>query len=492
MKRLAWVGLLILLFTSLSGQTQTLPDLRITGESSLKAHLYKRSLLFSPLFDLSDSLPAFIPSGIPNEDPKPPRIQRKHKSYLQLEGNTGLGLNGFFSFYPSHTAFNGVSHQLHLAIPDENRNSFRNELFLGIEPLSDLPLAFRAAYHSGKANNFESGNLDVSLSHYRRSLPLGKSSLNDLNLQLGFNGLKQTNASKSYKRSYYDYYFATRMESGWLDTRLKILGQAGESAMQIAPSLNWEPGGIENLRVHILADAYNFVPSLEFQYRDPLSGGGVFYLSNLPKIDRNTFSVLLEDNPWQAFSDKHKLQKTPLNLNTGFEFVFPRKSDFSLSRLSISNITRYDINTPIPISGLNFGIQEMITTDLFSNYLETKGLFRMEGFLLHQSLGIDLSYLSKDSFKRAPYHPTVTLDSRISYPYKKWLFSTNISQNYFSRDHRGADLPELILINVAAEYHRENSAIYGLVDNLLNQDKLVFSELPSTGITLYLGMKHRF
>jgi len=492
MKRVCFFIAANLLAILLSAQTQTLPDLRISGESGIKAHLYKRSLLFSPMFDISDSLPVFIPNGLPNREGKPEKKQLQHRSYLQLEGNTEVGVNSFLSLYPKVQAINGITHHLQLSIPDENRTSFRNDLFLGFQPAEELPLAIKLAYHSAKATTFNTGNLDLSLAHYRKMLQIGKISLNDLGLQFGYNRLDQENQNFDYKRTYWDYYLATRLESGWLDTKLKLIGQAGETAIQVAPSLKWNPEGIENLRFHVLADSYSLVPSLEFHYREPLAGGAVFTLANLPGVESNSFSSLLETNPWQAFGDSHKLQKTPLNLLSSLEFVFPRSRNFSLSRLNLSNLLKYDINAPLPRSGINPGVAELNFTDTFSNVAEAEGLFRMEGFLLRQRISVDLAYLPRESMIRAPYRPILKLDSRFSYPYSNWLFSTTILQSYFSKDHLNHNLPEAVIVSLAAEYHRENSAVYAQIENLLNQKQWIFSELPATGITAYVGMKHRF
>ncbi len=492
MKKVCFWVALQLLAIFLSAQTQTLPDLRISGESGIKAHLYKRSLLFSPMFDISDSLPVFIPNGLPNQEGKLQKKQLQHRSYLQLEGNSEVGANSFLSLYPKVQAINGITHHLQLSIPDENRTSFRNDLFLGIQPAEELPLAFKLSFHSAKTTHFNTGNLDISLAHYRKMLQIGKTSINDLGLQFGFNRLAQENQSFDFDRSYLDYYLATRLQSGWLDTKLKLIGQAGEAAIQVAPSLKWNPEGIDNLRFHVLADAYNFVPSLEFHYRDPLTGGAVFTLANLPEVEGNSFSSLLGTNPWQAFSDGHKLQKTPLNLLSSLEFVFPRSRNFSLSRLNFSNLLKYDINAPLPRSGINPGVAELKFTDTFSNVAEAEGLFRMESFILRQRISVDLAYLPRESMYRAPYRPILKVDSRFSYPYRNWLFSTAILQNYFSKDHLNNNLPEAVIVNLAAEYHRENSAIYALIENFLNQKQWIFSELPATGITAFVGMKHRF
>ena len=87
MKRTLIIIALALTLSLLFSQTQELPDLTVSGESSFKPFLYKRSLLFSPELNMGDSLPAFVPPGVPLTEKPKPLSSMKHRSYLQFEGN---------------------------------------------------------------------------------------------------------------------------------------------------------------------------------------------------------------------------------------------------------------------------------------------------------------------------------------------------------------------------------------------------------------------
>jgi outer membrane receptor protein involved in Fe transport len=53
-------------------------------------------------------------------------------------------------------------------------------------------------------------------------------------------------------------------------------------------------------------------------------------------------------------------------------------------------------------------------------------------------------------------------------------------------------MPEAIILNVGAEYHKDNSAVYAQLANLFNRKEWVFSEQPGKGRNFYIGLKHRF
>ena len=87
---------------------------------------------------------------------------------------------------------------------------------------------------------------------------------------------------------------------------------------------------------------------------------------------------------------------------------------------------------------------------------------------------LDLSYLSEDDYRRAPYRPLLNLDSRFSYNFPRWFFSLDILQKYFTVNHLGNDLPEAVIINIGAEYREANYAVYFELANLFNRKQYVF------------------
>lgn len=492
MKRLSLISLILVLLGSLAAQTQTLPDMKISGESGVKAYLYKRGLLFSPLDAFGDSLPAFVPRGA---KPAPTRQLvpvMKHRSYLQLEGNTDFGLNSFISYYPKDLPLQSVSHFMELRAPESDLSSLRNNLFLGGELSPTLPLAFRLDQASATADSFSTANLDVSLAHYRLKQDFGSLTLHDLSLQLTYNYLNQELKGLSFRRDYYDLYYAGRVKSNWLDAKTKLLSQAGEAGLQIAPLLNWEPLGFSQVRTHILADAYSFIPSVEFCYRKPLTSGGLFTLANEPLLESNRFSRLLEKSPWIQFSDAHKLQKTPLNLKADLELIHPLSQDFSLTRLNLSCAMRYDHHSPILGSSLQPDVAALYFTDVAAVTSKVESFFRLGVLALHQGLKIDLAYLPRDSYYRAPYRPAFSLNTHLNYPYLNWRFGCDLVQDYFAKDHTGRNLPEAVVLNLGAEYLKGDSALYCQAANLFNRKQWIYSQQPASGRTLFLGLKHRF
>lgn len=191
MKRTLLILTLALTLTLLFSQTQELPDLTVSGESSFKPFLYKRSLLFSPELNMGDSLPAFVPPGVPlQEKPKPiPAMQ--HRSYLQFEGNMDFGLNSFISYYPDSFILNALTYTLDMRSPISELLSVHNNLFLGTELSSHFPLSFRFQNVSSQADDFDNTVLDFNFSHHRPDLTIGNVSFKDISAQLGYNYIYQ-------------------------------------------------------------------------------------------------------------------------------------------------------------------------------------------------------------------------------------------------------------------------------------------------------------
>ncbi len=492
MKRLVVTFCFSLVVSLFFAQTQSLPDMRISGESGVKAYLYKRALLFSTLSDMGDSLPAFIPSNIPVTLDTPKSEKKKYRGYLQGELNAELGFNGFISIYPNISWLNGASDYLEFRSPDSDLWSWRNNLFLGLEPSSEIPLTLRLDFYSSEAKNFSNRNLEAALAYHTEKIDLDEFSLNSFSFQAAYNGLDQTNLTSDYKKDYVDYYCSTILKSGWLNLKCKFIGQAGEGGIQLAPLLNLEPGYITRIRIHLMADSYGWVPSVEFRYSDTLVDGGVFSVGNNPTLESNRFSTLLDVNPWISFSDAHRLQLQPLNLKAGLEFVYPSSQLFSLSRLEVHNASKYTMQCPVYVSTTNYSIPALTYKDIISNQSSIDAFFQMGELVMHQGMDFELAYLSRNSMQRVPYRPVLKLDTRLNYSLSNWLLSMDLLQNYFTKDHNGKNLNESIILNIGAEYRIDNSAIYAQLANLLNQKQWIFSEQPSRKLNIFIGAKYRF
>ena len=492
MKRTLLIITLALTLSLLFSQTQELPDLTVSGESSFKPFLYKRSLLFSPELNMGDSLPAFVPPGVPLTEKPKPLSSMKHRSYLQFEGNMDFGVNSFISYYPDSSILNALTYTLDMRSPISEMLSVHNNLFLGTEFSANFPFSLRFQNVSSQADDFDNTVLDFTFSHHRSDLTVGSVSFKDISAQLGYNYLYQKNLKKPYKCNYLNVYLASCLEEEILNWKTKFMVKSGDFGIQIAPVYNGDIMDFSQPGIHLLADAYTIVPSLEFLYRYPITGWGVLSLSNEPLLEGNDYLSFLEATPWISFSDAHKLKKTPLNFNAGVEYLYPQKINFSLNRINIKNNLRYEIDSPVFISTSNYRIPTLRYTDVFSNLTSVEAFFKLDKLIMHQGLELELPYLTESDFTRAPYRPLLNLDSRFSYKYRDWFFNLDILQHYFSKDHCGRNLPEAIIFNLGAEYHKDNSAVYAQLANLFNRKEWVFSEQPGKGRNLYIGLKHRF
>ncbi|HPV65014.1 MAG TPA: hypothetical protein PK515_06530, partial [Candidatus Cloacimonas sp.] len=109
MKRFFLTLASILTLSLLIAQTQELPDLTISGESSFKPYLHKHSLLFDHSLVMGDSLPAFIPPAVSTNENRSESYTMQHRCYLQFEGNVDYGFNSFISYYPTSEVLNALT-----------------------------------------------------------------------------------------------------------------------------------------------------------------------------------------------------------------------------------------------------------------------------------------------------------------------------------------------------------------------------------------------
>lgn len=492
MKSYFFLITLLLLGYPLYSQTQTLPDLRVTGDNGYKAYLYKRSLMFSTLETESDSLPYFIPMGNTSAEPTKPKQAKKPLGYAQLEGNSDFGLNSFVSLYPNNNQIYNVNHHLDLRAPEANLTSMRNTLYIGGELAPSMPSGLKLNQASSKSSNFSSSLFDITLVNRRAQLDYSSFQINDFNLKLGYNYLKQENLGSVYQRDYLNVNLLGNILSGWLDANSNLVIHSAEFGIQVAPKINWNILDGSNIRAHVLADKYCFIPSIGFLYRTPLSFGGVLSLSNTPGLESNDNVSQLDNSSWVQFGDKHKLQKTPLNLQGTLEFIHPDSWNYTLTRLSISNLIRYDVHKPALVSGLNYGVAEVDYIDVISSLSSVEAMFKLGKVTYHQGVNVDLAYKPRDFYFRVPYRPSLKLDSKFSYGYQNWHTNFGLEQNYFTKDHQDRNLPEFVNFYLGVEYSKGGSAIYTQLDNLLDQPSISFTEQPLKGRNIYLGLKHRF
>jgi len=492
MKRFFLTLASILTLSLLIAQTQELPDLTISGESSFKPYLHKHSLLFDHSLVMGDSLPAFIPPAVSTNENRSESYTMQHRCYLQFEGNVDYGFNSFISYYPTSEVLNALTYTLDMCSPVSKLLSVHNKLFLGTEFSSKLPLSFRLQNVSSHADDFDNTLLDFTVSHHRPIVSIGDFILKDISAQLGYSYLYQQNLGSSYKGNYLNLYLASRLDVDPVDIKAKILTREGDVGFQLSTNAKDEYMNISRLGVSVLADEYTFIPSLEFLYRSPIQKFGVVSIANEPLLESNTFLSHMEENPWIAFDDGHKLKKIPLNFKLGLEYLYPEKMNFTLAYLTIKNNSRYEIDSPVLINSINYSIPTVRYTDIFSNLTIIEAFFKLDEVNIHQGMELDLSYLSEDDYRRAPYRPLLNLDSRVSYNFSRWFFSLDILQKYFTVNHLGNDLPEAVIINIGAEYREANYAVYFELANLFNRKQYVFSELPAQGRNFYLGLKHRF
>lgn len=476
----------------LYSQVQNLPDIKVSGQSELKPMMFKRTAVLNPLISKGDSLPSFVPNNNIDEETNDDKSSPKVTGFAQLEINAAFGVNSFVSLFPDNSNLHSVSHLMRFEAPRTNTISIQNHLNIGGELLPSFPVGFKLDHASIKSENFKANHFLTKLAHHRANLVLGEVSLFDLHAHIGLANLRQTVRSDDYNKDFLDLSYSSRMQIGSFDSRIKFITHSENPGIQIAPKLKWEPFDAEDVRIHLLADEYRVIPSLEFKYRTPTIEKAYISISNSPLLSSDEFTSILENSPWIRFDDNHKLEKTPLNLTASVEYWYNKQPEFSLRSLKISNNSKYSIHSPVLTGSNVYGVAALNYCDVASNTSSVEASFLMNNFLLTQNLELDFSYIASESMRRAPYRPILGMSTRASFTQKTWSYLLEVSQQYFKKDHLGYNQPEAVIGNIGIEYRKDNSLIYAQLSNIFNHRQWYFSEHPSKKRNLYLGLKLRF
>lgn len=491
MRRLVCLVLLITTAYMLQAQTQNLPDIKVTGQSDLRAQLFKRVAVLNPMISKGDSLPSFVPSQSYEGRGSKNNSTSKVTGIAQLEINAAFGINSFVSLFPKESDLHSVTHMMRFEAPRTNTISIQNHVSIGGELLPAFPVNMKFDQASVKTQDFKANHFQTKASHHRSRIGIASVALNDFQAQVGISNIRQTVASRDFDRDYIDIYCSSRIEVEDFDSKLLIVSQANSPGIQIAPKLSWETDDVKDIRIHLLADEYRVIPSFEFKYKSPLFDKAYINISNTPKLVANDFASILEKSPWTQFDTNHKLEKIPLNLNAAVEYWYPQTPKFSMRSLRIDNNTSYAVHKPVLAGSGKYGVAALDFNDVIANTSSMEATFWMDGFLLTQSLEFSFAYLASESMRREPYLPILCMNTRGSYSSNAWNYLIEIKQEYFSKDHLGNNQPEAVIGNIGIEYKNNNSVIYAQLSNVFNHRQWSFSEHPSKKRNIYLGLKHR-
>jgi len=492
MNKLCWSFLVLFIWGALGAQIQDLPDLQVSGEADVRSFLNKRALLFAPLSSEPESLAAYLPQSLWQDVPTPKVKAAFPRSYLQLEANTGLGVVSYFNHHSASSSLQSLSHQLDLWNPNDSLLAFQTRFRAGVDIADRFPITLDAVWHNNTAPDYRVSSLSFLAAHFRPELQLARVKLQNYNLQISGEYLRQRELPFHYHAQSVNIQAAGIASSGVMDLKHLLLLSGGKVGGMALPGINWHPWGIISLRPGFVADQYAIAPTLDFLYRTTLSEGLSLKVENKPTINANKPNDILVDTPWVDLSGKYRLSPVPLNLSCIAEMVHFPGYRLPLGRIVLENNLAYTINALRLDTGIKEGIPLLVYNDLIQNSTTASAMLRIGDLTVHQELAVNLAYLPEKHYQRAAYQPLLKVTTQADYSLGHYLLHANLLQSYFSKDHKGADLPEAVICDLAAEYLLGDKSLYVNLSNLFDLPVITYTQYPTRGRALFLGLKYRF
>ncbi|HNQ43585.1 MAG TPA: hypothetical protein PKI59_04115, partial [Candidatus Cloacimonadota bacterium] len=348
----------------------------------------------------------------------------------------------------------------------------------------------RVDYLYGDGRNLHSEYTGVDAHLYSGDVIVSGKEFSDVITQLGAYRIWQKNASQRFDQSGLNFLHKHSVDIGALKLKNRLMIAMGKLGLHSQVSL--PVPYLDITEFHLMVDKRNFIPSLGFRWSYVPDFDQLLTISNSPQLESQDYNELLRQYRWVSQSQGYNA-KLPLNLSIVYETQFPLNRDFQLKRISVENSTQYALQQVTLQSGVNPLIPSVNHTDIAHNRSQISASFGEGDFQFQQVVFTQLAYLSRHNWIRAAYQPVFGMETEATYRYESWNTGITLHQHYFSRDHLGRDLPEVIDLSLKAEYHyAKNSSIYLYANNLLNRRRWVFRTLPAEGINLYAGAKHRF
>lgn len=476
----------------LTAQTQTLPDILVPGESEVKPYLQKRHLSFRTMDEQADSLMGYIPQTLNLPLPNKGAKSKPRSGFLRLGGNSEPGINSYVVLYPRSDFIRRISHQLQYQHLQDGKSYLDTGLNLGYALSDSLPLVTRIAYADHRRRHYQLKVWDLGLDAFLPKLNLGSWSWTDLAMQTTYHDLQQQLLHIGDEQSDFGVALSSVTHYKWLNLKTKFQSSDDQVGGYLAPSLPWEPLGIKELRIGLLAKAETCLPTVEFRYRTTITDGLSLNIANKPSIGAESYYELLNKYPWLSFDDSAELSITPLDLSISLEMLKAAEETKTSTRFLLLDDLSYQVDVPYLLSGSVPGVAQLAYTDLLHHYSGITMLHHRGSLLLKQTAGVNLDYLPDYSYIRAAYLPRYEFDTQLRYSYRRWNFDAGFAQHYNIRDHHGKSLPEALNLSIGCDYSYRNGSLYLLLDNLLEKAPRVFSEYPRPACLLYLGIKQRF
>ncbi|MCB5265972.1 MAG: hypothetical protein PHG34_05650 [Candidatus Cloacimonetes bacterium] len=489
MKR--WLLLLMLLWTALQAQIQVLPDIDVSGDSQIKIFLYKKALPYSRESIARDSISAFVPSSLPYlELPQSGPIPKSFSHYLHLQGDTSLGLDAYYKYYPALKAVSNVNATLSMRLPKQNMHSHHGGLGLdfGLDDKEALELSFK--HFDTEMKGLDSEYTMASLTSYHDKLELKNLNIRQMSHEIRVYQIEQDNSGVAFKSSGLGFSHQSLLdfEGFTWGNRLYLYSQKPV----LHSFIEVQQGIMDKLSLHVIQDGYSFFPVPGFHWRYSTNYDQQLSIVNSPETQGNDYYELLEEYRWLSLAASRRNTTIPLNLKIALEDTHPWDNVF-LDRYLLANITKYKVNAPALRDSPNPEVPELYYSDVFSNESGISLSFGEGRLVFDQAIALSLSYMPNEDWLRQPYAPLLKVESTLVYQSPPFEARLGLNQHYFAIDHYQKPLPELLDICVNAAYDLNlQTQIYLKAENLLSSPKWQFKSLPRQDTSLFAGFVRRF
>jgi len=483
MKKIIIVSLILLATTVVFGDIQELPDVEITGPSSLDTYTGRKGLISSELMipDIVDSLRSILPS-VPDESPVK-RRQAKNAFYINV--NQRLGFKTYLicdSLLSKPTALFGG------AVYDTPRDDWR--YFNGRLGLQHTTGDSKLGISAGTINAY---------SPYL----ISRQTVNALNLYYNNNNvsvfkrmlyinltgeLQQTNqVTRDEQDAKNDLHIYNKFNIGYLHNyrnRYEFGGGWASKTPYAYMKAGFVPGDEQSI--------FSFIRGLSVQVTDKGFMPGI-HLSRIFQVDANnsiqlyqksdvkihdTFR-LLSEQPWQRMLSDVVCEYIPLNAH----LIINNKA-ISLGEVPVSLTADfgilYYIDNPV-FYALNDGNPFPLATpkDVISNELSVKALYSGNVIRLSQELKLVRAMLADDADSRLPYQPELALVSGMEYRKKAFTAQAWLNQYFKTRDDLDSNLRDSFDLGSKVEYNfSQRFAVHLKAENVLNKGLYAFRTIP--------------
>jgi hypothetical protein len=483
----------------LASQTvEDLPDIEISGPSTLRSILEKRALPGNNFMipDVVDSLGHLIPR-LPEDVFKPSLIYNNH--YLYLESGMDWNTRACFvsdSLFDTPLLFSSV---LDYAFLERKWSSLNAEAGFVYNNPSQVLSAFIKTVNSSSPNISRRQSVNALKLNY---------DLNNLKL---FGNPMQINLRAELQNSIYRYssmsseknvmhYNNSICITGRLTPEVyaNLCGYYSYHSPSASVLFGFDQTANEDKgfflkSFSLYASKRKLTPGMHLSHR--------FYLdknNNLLIYQKSGMEVynnyrFLSEQPWQKQLTDAIITFYPVNAHLMLNNQSIKIASIPV-RLSFDLSANYNLDKPVyELDNVIDNQPVAIPVNTIGNSLEVKLVYGSANAGFTQSVALSREWRSADSHMTVGYVPLITLDSGLFCKLGDLSIKTGLKQCYYTKDELGSYLPESLDLGGSLGYNiNQDFNLFFRVSNLLNQGKYFFRTVPTAPASVTAGFEYIF